>query len=82
MVCFNGVCDAEVDEFEGALDENKVGGLEIRVDDVVLVNGADALEHFLPVVACEAEVQLGIHAIELQADDAGEIRFAEFHKLG
>jgi len=50
-VVLNGVGDAKVDEFETTLDEDKVGGFEVRMDNVFAVDGFDTFEHFFPVMA-------------------------------
>lgn len=63
------------------MDEDEVGGLEVRVDNVVFVDCADAFKHFFPVIAGEAEVQLSIDAVELEPDDAREVRFTKLHEL-
>lgn len=81
MVNFDGVCDAKVDELEAALYQQEVGGLEIGVHYVVFVDGTDTFKHLFPVVAGKAEVKLCVCWVELHADYAGEVRFAEFHEL-
>lgn len=40
-----GIGDSEVDEFELAFDEDEVGGFEVRVDDLFVVDDLDGLEH-------------------------------------
>lgn len=81
VVCLDGVCDTEVDELEGALDKDKVCGFEVGMHNVMVVDSTDAGKHFFPVVAREAEVELSIYAIELETDDAGEVRFSKFQQL-
>lgn len=43
----DGLGDAKVDELEATFDEDKVGRLEIRVNDVLIVNDLDRLEHLV-----------------------------------
>lgn len=54
VIRFNGISDTKVDELEGTLNKDEVGRLEVRVYNVVVMNRADALEHFFPIVAGEA----------------------------
>ena len=51
--------------------------------NVVVVHGANALEHFFPVITREAEVELAIaiSRIKLHSYYAGQVGFAKFHEL-
>ena len=53
----NGVGDAEVDEFEAAVEDEEIGRLEVGVQDVQGVHGGDALEHLFPEVARPGDVE-------------------------
>lgn len=75
------ICDAEVDELEAALDEEEIGGLEVRVHNVVGVDGGDAEGHFAPVVPREGEVERGVFGLEARREEAVEVGFAHFHQL-
>lgn len=44
VIC-NGICNTKIDQLQLALYENEVGWLEIRVDDLFLVDHLDGLEH-------------------------------------
>lgn len=57
LVCLDGVCNAKVDQLQAALHHNKVGGLQIAVDNVMGVNGCQTFEHFLPVEPDEYRVE-------------------------
>jgi hypothetical protein len=80
VVGVDGVCDAEVDELEAPLHEQEVGGFQVRVHDVLLVDRGDAVEHFLPVVADEGAVEFGVDAVDAQRQEAVEVRLALFHQ--
>lgn len=43
----NCVRDAKVDQLELAFDKNEVGGLEVRVDDLLFVNHVHRFEHLM-----------------------------------
>jgi hypothetical protein len=64
------------------LHKDEVGGFEVGMYNVVVVDRVDAFEHFFPVIACEGEVEAGVGGVEFEADDAGEVGFAEFEELG
>lgn len=46
-VALDLVRDAEINDLEAPPDENKVGRLEIRMNDAVVVDNLNALEHLM-----------------------------------
>ena len=49
LAVVNRSSDSKIDELQDALERDKVGGLEVRVDDLRGVDRTDGLEHLLPV---------------------------------
>ena len=57
VVTLNGLGNSKVDEFECSSDEQKVGRLQIRVDDSFFVNGVNGGEHLLPCQSNEIHIE-------------------------
>lgn len=79
FVCVDCVGDAEINQFKTAFDEDEIGGFEIRVDNVVFMDGLDAFEHFFPVVTGETDVEgWGIRFCESEFEQLNEVDFTCF----
>lgn len=79
-VVLDRVGDAEVDEFETALEKEEVGRFEIRVHDVVRVHGRHAFQHFFPEVSRKGDVEEGVFRVEPEREHPVQIRFSHFHQ--
>jgi len=80
-VVLNRVGNAEVDQLQLAADEEKVGGFQVGVDNVVLMDDVNALKHLTPVISDKTDVKLRVLVAITQCEDVGKVSFAAFHKL-
>lgn len=77
----HGLGDSEVDELELALDEEEIAGLEVAVDDVLVVDRVHGGEHLLPHQADEVHVERFVGLAG--ASEVGfQVGFAAFEELG
>ena len=79
-VVLDGVGDTKIDQLESALNQEEVGGLQIGMNDIVFVDCPNALEHFLPIVTREVNIQDSVLGIQTIRKNLFQVRFTNFHE--